>query len=236
MRHLAYGSAPAPVPGPARLVGVGVAAATVDLFAECFRKFKVPIGTRAVDTPEQFMDARCDGCIFVLDERASQTLQVLRASPINHNALAYGIGRPEAAAAIAHLGINALLPSADEAEVLKAVEATYLLLVRKLRRYVRVPIVTPVEIGDVAGAPPIAGLSRDISAGGIALRLPSGQELPRKVSVRFQLPGSEPISVPALVCWYIGGYVGMQFADADQQVRIKQWVDRFLGVVDDGRR
>ncbi len=214
----------------ATLAGINVPAGTLEVFQNCFRNFKVPVTLLHLRSAEDVANTPCDGCVFSLDERAPEILSALRSSPRNRNALAYGIGTFERAAAIAHLGINAVVTAPESPDVSRAVEATYLLLVRQLRRYVRVPIVTPVEMETAPGSPPLKGISKDISAGGIAVVLPDGAKLAGKLIVRFVLPELEPLSLPALVCWYAADSIGMQFTGSDGQARVKHWVEQYLGV------
>lgn len=212
---------------PAILAGIDLERGSLSAFENCFRRFKLKVKVCYITADQKLDKTRFDGCVLRIDDRAPEILARVRSSALNRSSLAYGIGNTEAASKVAHLGLNAMVPSLEESEVLKAAEVTYLLLVRKLRRFVRVPIVTQVQIETPAQS--ITGLTRDIGAGGMALQIPPGVRVPGKVTVSFVLPGLAPITVPAFPCWYSGDAVGLQFAGSEDLKDVKDWVDRYLG-------
>ncbi len=223
------GSAPAEqvAAPPVTLAGIEFGPGRLAVFETCFRKFKVSVELKYL-TAAEIDSAQFDGCVLALDARAPELLRRIRDSRLSPRTLVYGIGSPDAVIAVAHLGVNAVLPSLAEVEVSKAVESTYLLLVRKLRRFVRVPIVTPVQVQ--GGADVKFGVSRDLSAGGMAVSVAAPAEMPSRVTVSFVLPSLPPLSLPALVCWRTADAVGLQFAGSEDEIRLKGWVDQYLNV------
>ncbi len=83
----------------------------------------------------------------------------------------YGIARnTQEALRFSAYGINAVLDEPlDRQSVLKIVRATHLLVIHELRRYVRIPIVSPAEI-DTGNRVTTPVTTVEVSSGGMSVR------------------------------------------------------------------
>jgi len=196
-------------------------------FSECAVKtVEINAGFADLVTKEKF-----EGCALILDEHAPSILKAITSSPSNSRMIVYGIGsedldvRPFSA-----YGVNAILDlPLDRTAATRTARSTCALLLQELRRYVRIPLVTDVNIE--TGANGMRGSSREISGGGMSVHL--GGEAPAESRVRlvFTLPGKPLIRISAAACWKQGSLMGFQFEDSDRgRETVKSWIESFLCV------
>ena len=210
---------------------VGLDAATNDAIHRAFSECAV----KTVEINEAFADLvkteKFEGCALRLDEQAPSILKAIRSSPSNSRMIVYGIGsedldvRPFSA-----YGVNAILDlPLDRTAAVRTARSTCALLLQELRRYVRIPLVTDVNIE--TGANRIRGSSREISGGGMSVHLRGEAPAERRVRLVFTLPGKALIRISAAPCWKHGSLMGFQFEDSDRsRETVKSWIESFLRV------
>lgn len=224
---------PTPVEKPAsRVALVRLSDAEADLIADCFKQFK--IRTRRIEdkAPATLLKEKFEGCVVRLDDpEAEAVLEAARGSRSNRAIVLYGIAESiRAAMKFSRFGVNAVLTDpVERANVLKAVRATYLLALHEFRRYVRVPVAITVTIR--ADGRSVNTMSHEVSSGGMSLE--SADLLPgkSKVEVSFELPGEDPVTMPAEICWRRepSSTLGVRFDphDARRQV-VRNWIETYV--------
>lgn len=209
---------------------VGLDEATRATLSECFHQFGVTTVSLGHDEIERFHTEKFDGCALRLDDRAERVLDTARNSPVNFRMVVYGIVREKGQdSRLSRYGINVVMDEpVDKRVALRAVRSTYLLIVHEFRRYVRVPLVTPVKLTFEGRT--VTGTSEEISGGGMSLhanRLPPGMV----VQVEFAMPNAPAVKVGASVRWAAEGQLGLRFDENDQgRIRVKAWIDKYLGI------
>jgi hypothetical protein len=106
-------------------------------------------------------------------------------------------------------------------------------VIHELRRYVRIPVASSVEI-DVGGQAPVVATAVEVSSGGISIRCLA--QLPKSDPVRLMLnlPGMEKLTVRASVCWYRESdkVYGIRFDSSDERrLKVRAWIDQYLEIV-----
>jgi hypothetical protein len=209
---------------------VGLDESTSAVLAECFHQFGVITLKVAKDEVGRFDTEKFDACVLRLDENAERVLSTARNSPVNFRMVVYGIAsgqKPDAR--LLRYGINVMLEEpVEKRTALRGVRATYLLIVHEFRRYVRIPLVTPVKL--LFEGRTVSGTSEELSGGGMSVfanRLPPGMN----VEVEFAMPNCPPVRIGASVRWAGEGRLGLRFDENDTgHMRVKSWVDKYLGI------
>jgi PilZ domain len=212
--------------GTATLAGLHIDADTLALFQRSFAEYRVNVRPVTVSDAAELERRRFDTCVLPLDDSGPAVIAAIRSSRLNSHSVLYGVAVAGHDVPLDHLGVNALLEDTTEPVVLRAVERTYLLLTRHLRRYARIPLVLPVMVESEGEL--IRGMSRDIGAGGMAVELPVKMPAARPVKLTFHLAGTDPFTVECLSCWNVGTEVGFQFQGGPDQQKVKTWVDEYL--------
>ena len=220
----------------ARIASIHIDPACNTFLNDCFRQFGITV-VPADDDPILLLNRqKFEACVLRLyDPDADRILKAARNSPSNRRLVIYGIARnTQEALRYSTYGINAVLDEPlDRQSVLKVVRATHLLVIHELRRYVRIPVVSQVEI-DVGGRAPVVGTAVEVSSGGISIRCLT--QLPKTDPVRLilNLPGIEKLSVRAFVCWYRESdkVYGIRFDSTDERrLKVRGWIDQYLEIV-----
>ena len=214
------------VHGTATLAGLHIDGDTLAVFQRSFAEYRVQVRPVQLTDPAEFQQRRFDACALPLDESAPAIISAIRSSPLNSHSVLYGLAVTGYDGPLDYLGVNALLEDASEPVVQRAVERTYLLLTRHLRRYARIPLVLPVMVESEGGM--VRGVSRDIGGGGMAVELPVKMPAARPVKLTFHLAGTRAFTVECLSCWNVGSEVGFQFQGGPDQQKVKAWVDEYL--------
>lgn len=209
------------------LMSIGVESEVLALFENGFHDANIDVRVVRMRTEEDLNNTRFDGCIIRLDEWAPELLAHVRRSTLNARALVYGVGPASCLSSVAQFGINALVENGKAAEVNEAVWTSYLLLLGKMRRFLRLPLVVPVQIE--GSDQPRAGFTTDISGGGMTID--SDSPLPRSVRLHLALPGAGSVVLPAVVCWRSTRKSGVQFLESADVDQVKQWINDYLGIV-----
>jgi PilZ domain-containing protein len=215
----------------ASLAVINLPAAPIELLQKCFRQYRIDANP-ATPTLEQLQTVQFDACAIRLDKDAETFLKALRSSGQNRRCLVYGFGSTQEAMHLSAYGINCLVDyPPDPDQTAQDVENTYLLLIGQLRRYVRLPLVTEVKVA-VPGRATLTGLSREVSAGGLSVHAVDGLAVADTAQLNFGLPSLPSLEIPAVVCWRLDVQrtTGFQFRQCDDRVRLKAWIDEYLGL------
>jgi PilZ domain len=220
----------------ARIASIHIDPACNSFLNDCFRQFGITVVPADEDPVMILNRQKFEACVLRLyDPDADRILKAARNSPSNRRLVIYGIARnTQEALRYSAYGINAVLDEPlDRQSVLKVVRATHLLVIHELRRYVRIPVVSQVEI-DTGNRTPFAVTAVEVSSGGMSVR--SSSPLPKTEVVRLNLalPGLEKLSVRAFVCWYRDSdkIYGLRFDPTDERrLRVRGWIDQYLEIV-----
>ena len=99
---------------------------------------------------------------------------------------------------------------------------------REIRRPPRIPFKTAVTITSHAGTETITAESQDLAIGGMMVKPMVPLSVGQPIQVAFELPGSAPIRIPAVVCRTVGASCfGIRFDVTDRQTAsIGEWVEQ----------
>lgn len=215
----------------ARAALVGLDPEDVMVLRDCFAAHCIKLAMAPVAQPARLEHERFECCVVNLVPGCEPFLEEIRRSKVNRNTALIG------ARLSAHdlapywkYGFNALvdLPLQPE-EAVEALRSTCLLTVRHLRRYVRVPFAT--EVDSLADGVPLKCLSREISAGGIALGVPPEAKKVSSWKLQFLLPTGKTVRISGATCWAkpLEHMIGVLFDPANEQRNdIKSWIESFL--------
>ena len=225
-------SAPAPARKTARVALIGLEDSSTAVLADCFNRFGLDTHFVAGAQVERMFTERFDAGVLRLDESAQQVLEIIRGVPANFRMVIYGLSTTTAQALrYARYGINAIIQDpVEERDVLRAIRLTHLLVVHEFRKYIRIPLITTVEVQ--AEGQKLMAMGEELSSGGMSLQL--GSKLPPGllVELAFTLPNAAPMRIPASVRWAREGQIGVRFKEHDpNRRRLKQWLDQYLGIV-----
>ena len=215
----------------ARAAIVGLDPEDVMVLRDCFALCGVKLAIAPVVHPARLEHEQFECCVVKIASGCEAFLAELRKSPVNHNAVLIGAQPVNSnPGPYWKYGFNALvqLPLHLD-ESVESLRTTCLVTVRHLRRYVRVPFAT--EVAAVADAMPVKCISREISAGGLALRAPREANNAKSWVLEFLLPPDKQIRITAVACWATprDQMVGLLFDPGDEQRNeVKKWIESFL--------
>ncbi len=220
----------------ARILSIHIDSGCNAFLNDCFRQFGITVVSAEGDPVALLNRQKFEACVLRLyDPDADRILKAARNSPSNRRLVIYGIARnTQEALRFSAYGINAVLDEPlDRQSVLKIVRATHLLVIHELRRYVRIPIVSPAEI-DTGNRVPAPVTTVEISSGGISVRC--NTPLPKSDPIRLSLalPGLGKLSLRAFICWYreADKIYGLRFDSTDERrLKVRGWIDQYLEIV-----
>lgn len=210
---------------------------TSSLLSECFRQFGIDAITVSSEKPERLVKEKFEACVVRVGSKAAPVLHSARNSRSNGRMVIYGLGgTAKDALNLSQFGINAIFDEPLERQAaMKLVRSTQMLVMHELRRYARIPVVTPVSIvaGSAQNRHQFEANSVEISSGGMSLRSTQeiGAGLP--VEVSFALLTLPRVWVRGNVSWIkaSGKLFGIRFDRTDdRRKRVKEWVESHLGV------
>lgn len=202
------------------------------VLAECFRKFGIETVTMENRFMERVVSEKVDGCVVRLGSDAESIMEAARTSAANSRIVLYGFGgTAQDSIKYSRFGVNAVFTEPLERQAaLKLVKATHSLVLHEFRRYVRVPVATEVAVTTSEGKR-FAAMSQDISSGGLSLKgelVAAGTA----IEVSFALLTLPRIWVRGSVTWAKkeDQEIGVKFDPQDERrVKIKEWIDAYLG-------
>jgi PilZ domain-containing protein len=175
---------------------------------------------------------RFDAFVLPLDAASEPVLAAIRRSPENVHAVIYGLcGSVAQAIRFSSYGINAVfMQPVERLAALRVVRTTHLMVLRELRRYVRVPLVSAVMLQTGTESAPASTV--EISSGGVSLHTKARLVVPQSVQATLHLPGSSEMAVRAVVCWIRRDEdaAGLRFEPGDERRRqVREWIEHYLG-------
>ncbi|HEV2021455.1 MAG TPA: PilZ domain-containing protein [Terriglobales bacterium] len=202
-----------------------------ELLGGVFRQFSIASETVSGDVAKLVNQKKFEACVLRLDEGAERTLQTLRDSARNRNVPILGIcsSTPQALR-FSKYGINALLRDPlERQDAMRGVRSAHLLIIHELRRYIRVPIVLECVM-DLMGGGKVAGLTRDLSYGGMSVITSTRVSVDHAGEVSFKLPNETGVKVGATILWrHEPELVGLRFEPADdRRLQLRPWIDDYL--------
>ena len=219
-----------PVP---KVALIGIERPAAEVLRAAFQQFKIESHAVTADPAEAMHKKKFEGCVVRLDENAQPVLEAVRTSARNRQITILGLCHShEEAVRYSKFGINAVLKlPLDRQETVKAVRATHLLILHELRRYVRLPIVLEVAMETTTGVK-INGMTRDISYGGMSVKVPTKIGPDTAMDIKFTLPSGDAVKMPANVLWFHPPeLVGLRFESTDEpRQMVRRWIDAYLEI------
>jgi Tfp pilus assembly protein PilZ len=216
----------------ARLAIIGVHEPDQTILRDCFRTFSISSVVVEGDAAQRMQKEKFEACVLPLDDDAGALLEAIRNSASNRRVVIYGIGgAPQQIIRFSKYGINATFDTPlDRQAALKVVRATHLLVLNELRRYVRIPLVTEIQVE--AGTDRGRATMMEISAGGMSVKSDFKLQLGHSVIFSFSLPENGPkVRVRGSVCWARDNenIFGFRYdANDENRLTVKEWIDRYL--------
>src|SRR5580692_4115502 len=226
--------APSPIvrKAAARTALVGLSDSSRVLLAECFRQFNIETVPITSNAAERLRKEKFEACVLALGDGADSVMESARSSPSNSRCVIYGMGgNAQEAMRYSKYGINAVFNEPlERPAALKLVRATQMLVLHEFRRYVRIPVITEIQIV-TSDNRKISGTSHEISSGGMSLRTAEEISQGQSVEVSFALLTLPRIWVRGNVTWRkpASKSFGVRFdSQDDRRMRIKEWIDAYL--------
>jgi hypothetical protein len=215
----------------AALVNLDEASAAI--LRDSFKQFRIHAVDVVTPDGQVFADEKFDACVLLLEPGCEALLAAMRNSPRNRHLVIYGISMPgQHLRQVSKYGINVMLSHPlDRQSALKVVRSTHLLVLHEFRRYVRVPVITEVQMEFERTQ--YKATSVELSGGGMSMSVNPTFKLGNVVELAFTLPNSKPLSCTATVSWIEGGEgtIGVRFDPNDvRRAEIKRWIEDYLEI------
>jgi len=212
---------------------IGIEEQPAEILRAAFQQFKIGSQVVAADHAESMHKKKYEGAVVRLDNKAQPILEAVRSSARNRQITILGLcDTHEEAVRYSKFGINAVLKlPLDQRDTVKAVRSTHLLILHELRRYIRVPIVIEVAMETSTGVK-VAGMTRDISYGGMSVKVPTKVGADTSLDLKFTLPSGDQVKMPGVVLWFHPPEtIGIRFesTEAPRQM-VRRWIDGYLGI------
>ncbi len=225
------GVAAVPKKARGRVAVLGLDDASHGVLADSFRQFGIQTVSLTGDPIERIQREKFEACVLRLDETAEPVLEAARKSRSNSHIVVYGVCKTaQEALRYSRFCVNAVLDSPlDRQNALRVVRATHLLVVHEFRRYVRIPIVTEVNLK--TDTMETRGTTQEISGGGMSLSCNHSLPVGQGVTVTFELPKMAQVSLRGIVCWARAAdkTLGVRFETGDEaRFHVRQWIDDFI--------
>jgi hypothetical protein len=201
------------------------------ILRECFKQFRIHTVDLSLQDGKIFDQEKYDAAVLRLKPGSEALLAAARQSPRNRHMMLYGIYEPgQDLRKFTPYAINVMMNDPlDRQGALKTVRSTHLLVLHEFRRYVRVPMITDVQIEYDHDR--YTGTSIELSGGGMSVQTKLPAKLGNKAEISFSLPSTKPLSCDAIVSWIdlAEGTLGLRFDPEDQRRgEIKHWIEDYL--------
>ncbi len=184
------------------------------------------------EATERLQKEKFEACVVRVQPESEPVMMSARNSPSNSRLVIYGLGgSAQDAIAFSKYGINAIFHEPLERQAaLKLVRATQPLITHEFRRYVRIPIVTEVNIV-LADNRRFSATSVEISSGGMSFKTNEDISPNQALEVSFALLTLPRIWVKGATTWRKpkSNIFGVRFEPGDdRRLKIKSWVESYL--------
>ena len=202
------------------------------MLAECFRQFGVETVTLNRDAEDRLRREKFEACVVHLGGGAGVLMEAVRTSPSNCRMIMYGLGGSvQDALSYSKYGVNAVFNEPlERPAALKLVRATQTLVFHEFRRYVRIPVITEVNVVTSENRR-FTVTSQEISSGGMSFRSPEDIPIGQSVEISFALLTLPRIWVRGTVTWRKPNTrsIGIRFdAQDERRFRIKEWIEAYF--------
>jgi len=223
-----------PIP-PARKVAARVALLDINeparsVLAECFKQFGMDTVSVMGFGAECLKQEKFDACVVTLTSAAEPVMEAARTSPSNARIVIYGVGgSAQEAMRFSRYGVNAVFTEPVERQAaLKLVRATQMLVQHEFRRYVRLPVITEVQLTDKTGRRTTA-TSKELSSGGMSISTDADFKVGAPLQISFALLTLPRMSLNGTICWRAKNSFGLRFDPTDERrKRLREWVQAYL--------
>ena len=207
--------------------------ATSSILRDSFRQFRITAVDVVAQDGNWLSKEKFDAGVVRLEPGCEVLLEAMRSSPRNRNMVIYGISMSgEHLRQVSKYGINVMLNHPlDRQSALKVVRSTHLLVLHEFRRYVRVPVITEVQL-EVERSKYTA-TSVELSGGGMSMSTKTTFKIGQTAEVTFTLPNSKPLACSAVISWIdpTDQSIGVRFDPADERRGlIKRWIEDYLEI------
>jgi len=235
-RTLGTTAAPLAIPpskkASARVALVNLNPATHRVLTECFRQFGMESIAMTGEATERLQKEKFEACVVKVNPESEPVMMSARSSPSNSRVVLYGLGgSAQDAIGFSKYGFNAIFHEPlERTAALKLVRATQPLITHEFRRYVRIPIVTEVNVV-LADGRRFSATSAEISSGGMSFKTIEDLQSSQTLEVSFALLTLPRICVKGAVTWRKpqSHLFGMRFEPSDERrLKIKSWVESYL--------
>jgi hypothetical protein len=171
-----------------------------------------------------------DACVVTLTSAAEPVMEAARTSPSNARIVIYGVGgSAQEAMRFSRYGVNAVFTEPVERQAaLKLVRATQMLVQHEFRRYVRLPVITEVQLTDKTGRRTTA-TSKELSSGGMSISTDADFKVGAPLQISFALLTLPRMSLNGTICWRAKNSFGLRFDPTDERrKRLREWVQAYL--------
>jgi hypothetical protein len=218
--------------GSARVALIDLKESSQNVLAECFRQFGVETVTLNGDAEDRLRREKFEACVLHLGGGAGTLMEAVRTSPSNCRMIMYGLGGSvQDALSYSKYGVNAVFNEPlERPAALKLVRATQTLVFHEFRRYVRIPVITEVNIVASENRR-FTVTSQEISSGGMSFRSPEDIPIGQSIEISFALLTLPRIWVRGTVTWRKPNTrsIGMRFdAQDERRFRIKEWIEAYF--------
>lgn len=201
------------------------------ILRDCFKQFRIQTVELVLQDGKIFDQEKYDAGVVRLQPGCEALLAAMRQSPRNRSMMLYGIYAPgQDLRPFTSYAINVMMTDPlDRQSTLKTVRSTHLLVLHEFRRYVRVPMITEVQIEYEHDR--YSGTSVEISGGGMSLQAKVPAKLGNAAEIYFSLPGNVSLGCAATVSWMDAGEgtLGLRFDPEDKRrSEIKSWIENYL--------
>ena len=206
---------------------------TRSVLSECFRQFGIESIAMSGEKADRLAKEKFEACVVRVGSKAAPVLESARRSRSNSRMVIYGLGgTAKEALNLSQYGLNAVFDEPlERSAAMKLVRSTQMLVMHELRRYARIPVITPVSI-IASNHRQFEASSVEISSGGMSLRSPHEVSQGLPVEVSFALLTLPRVWVRGTVSWVkaSGKLFGVRFDTTDdRRKRVKVWIESFLG-------
>ena len=228
-----FGTALAPIPqtkkAAARIALVDLKDGTRAILSECFKQFGIESVLMSGNAAERLKKEKFEACVVKLGPGAQAVMEAVRTSASNSRLVLYGLGgSAQEAMRYSKYGINAIFQEpVERSAALKLVRATNMLVLHEFRRYIRIPVVTEVQ---VQGTKKFTATTLEVSSGGMSIKSAEEVGTGQAVEVSFALLTLPRIWIRGSITWRKPKHsFGVRFDNTDERRRrLKEWIDAYL--------
>jgi hypothetical protein len=201
------------------------------ILRECFNQFRIHTVNLSLQDGKIFDREKYDAAVLHLQPGCEALLTAVRQSPRNRSMMLYAIYTPgQDLRQFSSYAVNVMMKDPlDRQGALRTVRSTHLLVLHEFRRYVRVPVITEVQIEYEHDR--YIGTSVEISGGGMSLQAKVPAKLGTAAAIYFSLPGADRLACNVTISWIdVGeGTLGVRFDPEDKRrVEIRNWIEGYL--------